>query len=141
MSKLPATIAASAIAGAVLAIAAPGALAQAPSRGQEAYRLACAQCHGENGTGDGILRRFLTVVPSDLTTLRQRSPDGQFPFYRVFLTVDGRTSVPAHGTREMPAWGSIFAIEAGDRFGPFGAETYIRGRVVELVEHVQSLQK
>ncbi len=134
-------VSAAGIAGALLAGMAPAAQAQAPSRGQEAYRLACAQCHGESGTGDGVLRRFLTVPPSDLTTLRRRSPDGQFPFYRVFQVVDGRAVIPAHGTREMPAWGAIFAIEAGDRFGPYGAETYIRGRTVELVEFVETLQK
>ena len=55
--------------------------------------------------------------------------------------VDGRTVMPAHGTREMPAWGAVFAIEAGDRFGPHGAETFIRGRIVELVTHIETLQR
>lgn len=142
MSNIVAKSSAMAMTGLLLAAAvAPAAQAQPPSRGQEAYRLACAQCHGESGTGDGVLRRFLTVTPTDLTTLRRRSQDGQFPFLRVFQTVDGRAQVPAHGTREMPAWGAVFSIEAGDRFGPYGAETYIRGRTVELVEFVETLQK
>ncbi|WP_270938115.1 c-type cytochrome [Falsiroseomonas oryzae] len=126
--------------GAALATAG-AAQAQQPSRGQEAYTLACAQCHGAQGRGDGPMRQFLTVPPSDLTTLRQRDPNREFPFYRVFLVVDGRTQVPAHGTREMPAWGAVFSVEAGNRFGEFGRETYIRGRIVELVSHIETLQR
>ncbi len=41
----------------------------------------------------------------------------------------------------MPAWGAVFAAEAGDRFGPYGRETYIRGRIVELVTNIESLQR
>lgn len=123
-----------------LAIATP-AFAQQPPVGQEAYVAACAQCHGAQGRGDGPLRQFLTVAPADLTTLRQRDPNRQFPFYQVFQMVDGRALSPVHGTRAMPAWGAVFAVEAGDRFGPFGAETYIRGRIVELVTYVESLQR
>ncbi len=59
---------------AALALLAP-LLLGAPARAQqnpgaEAYRVACAQCHGERGQGDGPLRAFLTVAPSDLTLLR-----------------------------------------------------------------------
>ena len=127
---------------AIAAAALPGiAGAQTPSRSEEAYTLACGQCHGPQGRGDGPLARLLTVQPSDLTTLRQRDANREFPFFRVFQMIDGRTTVPAHGTREMPAWGAVFAIEAGDRFGPHGAETYIRGRIVELVRHIETLQR
>lgn len=131
------------IAGAALAVMAqPGiAEAQTASRGAEAYTLACGQCHGQQGRGDGPLARVLNTPPADLTTLRQRDPNREFPFFRVFQMVDGRTVMPAHGTREMPAWGAVFAIEAADRFGPHGAETYIRGRIVELVTHIETLQR
>ncbi len=143
MSNIVGRLAATTIAGVLLvaATALPAAEAQSNSRGKEAYRLACARCHGEQGTGDGVLRRVLSTAPSDLTTLRQRSPDGKFPFYQVLMSVDGRTQIPAHGTRDMPAWGEIFAIEAGDRFGPFGTETYVRGRLVELVDYIETLQR
>lgn len=125
------------------ALVALGGVAQAqqPAPGQEAYALACAQCHGMQGRGDGPLRQFLTTPPSDLTTLRQRDPNRQFPFYRVFQMVDGRTLVPVHGTREMPAWGAVFSIEAGSRFGEFGRETYTRGRIVELVQYIEAQQR
>jgi len=109
-------------------------------RGAEAYRLACAQCHGEQGRGDGPLRNLLNIQATDLTTLRQRS-GGEFPFYRVMQIVDGRTEIGAHGTRQMPAWGAVFSLEAWDRLDPFWRETYIRGRIVELVTHIETLQR
>lgn len=80
------------------------------------------------------------MQPPDLTTLRQRN-NNEFPFYRIFLMVDGRGLDGPHGTRSMPAWGRIYSEEAGDRFGPYGSETFIRGRIVDLVRHVESLQK
>lgn len=139
MAKSKTTLLAALLCAATLPMA---AVAQSPSRaGAEAYRLACAQCHGESGRGDGPLRDLLNVQSPDLTTLRQRDPNREFPFYRVFLMVDGRTLVPAHGTREMPAWGAVFSIEAGDRLGTYGAETFIRGRIVELVQHIESMQR
>jgi mono/diheme cytochrome c family protein len=142
MSNIVAKLSAFAMTGALLlAGVAPAAEAQPSSRGKEAYRLACARCHGEQGTGDGVLRRVLAVAPSDLTTLRQRSPDRTFPFLQVLMSVDGRSQVPAHGTRDMPAWGEIFTIEAGDRLGPYGTETYVRGRLVELVDYIETLQR
>lgn len=125
---------------AALALMAGPAGAQNQNPGETAYNVYCAQCHGASARGDGPLARFLTVPPADLTTLRQRDPDKEFPFYRVFQTVDGRTLVPAHGTRDMPAWGQIFALGA-ERYGPYGAETYIRGRIVEIVQYIESLQR
>ncbi|MGG5809780.1 c-type cytochrome [Falsiroseomonas sp. CW058] len=108
--------------------------------GAEAYRLACAQCHGPMGRGDGPLRSLLNIQAPDLTTLSQRN-GGEFPFLRIMQVVDGRTQVGAHGTASMPAWGAVFSLEASDRLEPQWRETYIRGRIVELVGYVQSLQR
>ncbi|WP_137177807.1 cytochrome c [Roseomonas sp. AR75] len=124
---------------AIAAMFASAAPAQTPPPGREAYVLYCGQCHGASGKGDGPLRQVLTTAPSDLTTLQRRNSN-EFPFYRVFLMVDGRSLVPAHGTREMPVWGGLFALEA-ERFGPFGGETYVRGRVVEIVRYIETLQQ
>lgn len=101
---------------------------------------ACAVCHGATGKGDGPIARYLNVAPSDLTQLKKRN-GGEFPFYKVFQMVDGRALEGAHGTRAMPAWGRRFAAEAGDRYGPYGAETVIRGRIVEMVRHLETLQE
>ncbi|MGK7870921.1 c-type cytochrome [Falsiroseomonas sp. E2-1-a20] len=108
--------------------------------GAEAYRLACAQCHGADGRGDGPLRELLSIKAPDLTTLRQRN-NGEFPFERILKMVDGRERIAAHGTPEMPAWGAVFSLEASDRLDAVRRETYVRGRIVELVGFVAELQR
>jgi mono/diheme cytochrome c family protein len=113
---------------------------QAPARGSEFYRTACAQCHGADGKGGGPVAHLLTARPSDLTTLARRN-NGAFPFVRVGQVIDGREDVAAHGGREMPFWGDMFGFEAGDRFGTRMREVYIQGRVYELVLYLNSIQQ
>ncbi len=125
-----------------LVLAAGSAVAQPRPHepGAEAYRLACGQCHGPDGRGDGPLRSLLNIQAADLTTLRQRN-NGEFPFNRVMRIVDGRDQIAAHGTSQMPAWGAVFSLEASDRLDPYWRETYIRGRIVEVVAFVEALQR
>lgn len=113
---------------------------EAVNSGAVEFVGACAVCHGATGKGDGPIARYLNVAPSDLTQLKKRN-GGEFPFYKVFQMVDGRTLEGAHGTRAMPSWGRRFAAEAGERYGPYGAETVIRGRIVEMVRHLETLQE
>jgi len=50
--------------------------------------------------------------------------------------------VPGHGTREMPIWGARYAEEDYERYGTaFGAEDVVRGRILQLVYFIQSLQQ
>jgi mono/diheme cytochrome c family protein len=123
-----------------------GTVLSSPARSQDKllvpdeYRASCQICHGPNGTGDGPMAGLLTVKPSDLTQLSKKN-DGKFPLLKVFQTVDGRAVIPAHGTREMPAWGQRYQAEAGDKYGPYGGEAAVRARVLELVYYIQSIQK
>lgn len=119
----------------------PGGDRAAAANGGEFYQVACADCHGLDGRGAGPMARFLTVAPSDLTTLSLRN-GGVFPFRAVFDVVDGRTVVAPHGTRPgMPLWGSVFQDFARERFGPHGTESYVRGRLVELVLYLEAIQQ
>lgn len=133
------------IAGLCLAAALLGAGAaaaqNAAARGEEFYQVACADCHGFDGRGAGPMANLLTVRPSDLTTLAARN-GGTFPFRRVFEIVDGRTVVPQHGSRPgMPLWGAVFQDFARERFGPYGTESYVRGRLTELVLYLETIQQ
>lgn len=120
---------------------APSADRTAAASGEEFYVVACADCHGLEGRGAGPMARFLTVPPSDLTTLSLRN-GGVFPFRRVFDVVDGRTVVPPHGSRpSMPLWGSVFEDVARERFGPHGTESHVRGRLMELVLYLETIQQ
>ena len=48
----------------------------------------------------------LKSTPSDLTVLAKKN-NGVFPVGAVYEMIDGRKSVSAHSTREMPIW--VFA--------------------------------
>lgn len=144
-------IAAAALAGSLLAAGAAQTpvlaqtayeqrMAAAAMRGQEFYEIGCADCHGFDGKGNGPMAQFLVVKPSDLTTLARRN-DGTFPFRAVFESLDGRTIVPQHGRPGMPIWGGVFQDFARERFGPHGTESYVRGRLIELVLYLETIQE
>lgn len=115
-------------------------VAQENSVGPEAFRVACAVCHGMDGRGGGEFADVLTVRPPDLTKLSQKN-DGVFPYLRVFQTIDGRASIRAHGTPVMPIWGDTFTKEIGRAAGPFGTELLVRARIVALVDYIETIQQ
>jgi mono/diheme cytochrome c family protein len=129
---------------ALLAVACIGisaaASAQHATIGAIEFRMSCAVCHGEHARGDGPLAKLLTVKTADLTQLAKRN-NGQFPLERVVETIDGRTAVSGHGTREMPVWGTRYEAEVGREYGPYGSETVVKTRILELVHYLQSIQE
>jgi len=109
--------------------------------GSDEYRISCLNCHGEGGKGDGPMMELLTKKPSDLTVLAKNN-GGEYSFVKVYQTIDGRVTVPGHGTREMPIWGARYAEEDYEQYGTaFGAEDVVRGRILQLVYFIQSLQQ
>ena len=104
--------------------------------GRKVYEKNCAVCHGREGKGDGGAATILTVKPADLTQIRKKNK-GEFPFWQVYRTIDGREEVKSHGTRDMPIWGADFRLEAGTSAV---AESQVRGRILELVYYLQSIQ-
>ena len=119
----------------------------APVRGQEMeviaggeieYQNYCAVCHGVDGRGYGIMAKFLTMQPSDLTQLAKKNA-GRFPFWQVYRTIDGREEVRGHGTRDMPVWGARFRADAkGD---DIGSRSQIAGRILSLVFYLEHIQR
>lgn len=67
----------------------------------------CAVCHGKEGKGNGPAASALAKVPADLTKISARNK-GTFPDTRVRRYIQGLDEVAAHGTRDMPMWGSLF---------------------------------
>jgi mono/diheme cytochrome c family protein len=132
------------LAGALLAVpligfSAAGSAQQTPT-GADEFRNSCAVCHGDDGRGGGPLAKVLTVKPADLTQLSKRN-DGVFPIERVTETIDGRTQVAGHGTREMPVWGTRYEAEVGRQYGPYGSEAAVKTRIHVLVRYLQSIQE
>ena len=63
------------------------------------------QCHGLTA-GHRPAAKALAKVPADLTRISARN-NGTFPGVRVRY-IEGSDEIAAHGTRDMPMWGSLF---------------------------------
>jgi mono/diheme cytochrome c family protein len=96
----------------------------------------CASCHGTSGRGDGPAAVSLRSRPADLTQIAARR-GGRFSRGEIAQFVDGRFSISAHGSREMPIWGEVFTREIPEADV---AESIARGKVLVLVEYLKSIQ-
>lgn len=94
----------------------------------------CAACHGVDGKGGGVAAPALAKSPPDLTRLA-RNAGGEFPLGRVLRTIDGRDTLRAHGSADMPVWGEVFAPD------PFKDRFDVRIKVRRLAEHVRRIQE
>lgn len=102
--------------------------------GQARFNQYCAVCHGADAKGGGPFANLMTKRPADLTVLAKNN-GGEFPFGRVYDTIDGRNLLAAHGTSDMPIWGREMK-DAG-----LGGETDLRGRLVETIVYLRSVQQ
>jgi mono/diheme cytochrome c family protein len=113
-----------------LALVAGNAAAQTPdASGRRDFLASCASCHGTDGSGNGPVAAALRQRPADLTGIALAN-NGVFPSARVRRVIDGR-DVAAHGTPDMPVWGSVFR----------GGEQAVRARIDALVAYVESIQR
>ena len=104
-----------------------------PASGHEMFNTYCAACHGKEGKGNGPAASALKKQPANLTELTQRN-GGQFPEMRVFGTIKGDVDTAAHGSREMPVWGSLFpSISRGN-------EGEVQLRISNLTDYIRSIQ-
>ena len=112
--------------------AAPVELAE---RGRTDFVRYCASCHGVNGDGTGPVAAALITRPPDMRQLFRRYGT-PLDRGRVGAMIDGRTSVVAHGEREMPVWGQRFDLPPDD----VSRERTIADRLAELLAYLQSIQ-
>lgn len=126
-----------ALAAILSSIALPSLADVAAGRGE--YMAVCAGCHGTEGRGDGPVAEVLTIETPSLVGLAAAN-GGEFPFAEVFLTIDGRGGVRAHGS-DMPVWGNRFSSEMMIFEYPETAELIARGRVLSLVDYLVSIQE
>jgi len=108
--------------------------------GSDEFRISCAVCHGVGGRGNGSMAQFLNVKPADLTVLK-KNRGGEYPFMRIFQTIDGRAVIAGHGERAMPVWGDRYKMENIKGYGSFGDEAAVRARILELVYYIQLIQQ
>jgi mono/diheme cytochrome c family protein len=100
--------------------------------GQQMYRSYCAACHGTDGKGGGPAASALKVPPADLTML-SKSNGGKYPSAKV-ATAIREGNVSAHGSKDMPVWGSLFLGMS------HGHEGEVQQRIANLNKYVESLQ-
>jgi len=106
--------------------------------GKQLYMRFCAACHGASGVGDGVVAGSLRIIVPDLTRIARRQ-GGTFNEERVRRIIDGRTTVPPHGTREMPVWGIEFAGD--NRAAPDGGQPSRQIILSRLTDYLRSIQK
>jgi len=104
-----------------------------PASGKDMYMSYCAVCHGTDGKGGGPAASALKVPPTDLTLLSKNN-GGKYPALKVTSSIRGEAALPAHGSKEMPVWGTLFWSLAS------GHQGEVQQRVVNLTQYIESLQ-
>jgi mono/diheme cytochrome c family protein len=102
--------------------------------GAAMYKQYCGACHGSGGKGDGPAAFTLKTQPADLTTLTVRHM-GQFPREYVVNILRFGPGTSAHGSSEMPTWGSIFQMIDKNN------ERVVQQRIKNITDYIASLQK
>jgi len=100
--------------------------------GQEMFKTYCAACHGQDAKGDGPAATALKKAPANLTQLSAHN-GGKFPDLKVMATIKGDAETPAHGSKDMPVWGTLFASVSG-------SQAEVQLRISNLTEYVKSIQ-
>jgi len=99
--------------------------------GSELFRFYCSNCHGLDGRGRPAAGAVHQPAP-DLTVLSLNNR-GVFPREAVRNIITNGGHMSAHGTADMPVWGTIFrAFEPND--------TLVAIRIDNLVSHLETLQ-
>jgi mono/diheme cytochrome c family protein len=106
-----------------------------PTSGPEMFKQYCAACHGLDAKGHGPAVPALKVPPPDLTVLSKNNK-GKFPDPRVYTAIRGDVSLDAHGSKDMPVWGTIFHDMSN---GPNDMREAARLRALCL--YIESLQQ
>jgi mono/diheme cytochrome c family protein len=75
------------------------------------YQNFCAACHGKDARGNGPVAMELKIAPPSLRNVAARR-NGVFDVNEIVKIIDGRDMPRAHGTPEMPIWGSLFRFVA-----------------------------
>ena len=82
------------------------------------------------------MAHLMTPKPTDLTTIAKKN-NGEFPSDQVAKSIDGRSTLGAHGDPDMPVWGEVFDEEAAEAGEP---PAQVRKKVRLITEYLKSIQ-
>ena len=95
----------------------------------------CASCHGQDGLGDGPVAKSLLRQPGNLRTLGDKY-GMPLPAHRIAELIDGRDTIRAHGTRDMPVWGErLYEVGQGQK-----GETGIGDVIAKIIAYLGTIQ-
>jgi len=100
--------------------------------GADLFKEYCAVCHGNDAKGSGPAADALKKRPADLTQLARKN-GGNFPELHVMNYIKGDDVVAAHGSRDMPVWGSIFGSMSPN-------QDLVQVRVYNLLKYLETVQ-
>ena len=106
-----------------------------PASGPEMFKRYCAACHGADAKGHGPATSALKVPPPDLTLLSKNN-HGKFPDVHVYSTIRGDVNFNAHGSPDMPVWGTLFRSMANNS----DDDRQLAMRLSNLCRYIESLQ-
>lgn len=105
--------------------------------GAQMYLDYCAACHGRDAHGNGPAATALRVPATDLTALAKNNK-GVYPDAHVSAVLEFGVPVSAHGSTEMPVWGSLFrSLNTGQGATKRAA---VNQRISNLNKYLQSMQ-
>ena len=100
--------------------------------GEEMFNTYCAVCHGKFGKGDGPAASEFKTPPANLSLLAKNN-NGTFPAaYVSEVILTGPRDAKAHGSKDMPVWGRLFAS--------MGDDATVKLRIHNLSNYIESLQ-
>jgi mono/diheme cytochrome c family protein len=112
--------------------------------GEAIFQVYCSPCHGRDARGEGPVAADLKTTPPSLREIAKRR-GGAFDESQVAAYIDGRNMPRAHGTPEMPVWGSLFryVAEVSDTLASDeqAIEHKAQERIAMLVKYLATLQE
>jgi mono/diheme cytochrome c family protein len=100
--------------------------------GEEMFNAYCAVCHGKGAKGDGPAATEFKRPPTNLTLLAKHF-NGKFPeAYVAQVIQSGPRDAKAHGSKDMPVWGTLFAATDDT--------ATVKQRIYNLTKYIETLQ-
>jgi mono/diheme cytochrome c family protein len=104
-----------------------------PTSGKTMFESYCAACHGTAGKGDGPAASELKTSPTNLSLLAKNN-HGEFPSDHLWAIMQFGAKAPAHGSSDMPVWGTLFrSLDPND-------PVKVNQRTQRLIDYVKTLQ-